>query len=175
MAINRQGAFDNYMVTAKYLSTRNMALNFPAKNLGKFGANDIYGLVIDMPMSPVILCSMSVYANGACNLHFNNGIEYTGAALRHQTVIQPARTLVANAIHLIESAKPTKNFQLPMGRSHYIYILTKKGVYKRVIDPATVKNDSKEALGFYVLYQQLMQTMHSAQLKDRAAAESAEK
>ena len=169
MAINRQGSYDNYMVTAKYLSTRNMALNYPAKNLGKYAGSEVYGVVIDMPMNPVILCTMSVYANGACNLHFNNGAEYTGAALRHQTVIQPARTLVANASRLLDSAAPATKLPLPMGRAHYVHILTKKGIYKRVIDPATVKQDSKEALTKYLLYQQLIQAMRSAQLKDRAA------
>ena len=106
-------------------------------------------------------------ANGACNLHFNNGAEYTGAALRHQTVIQPSRLLVANAHKLLPEATLVKKFPLPMGRQNYVYILTKKGIYKRAIDPMTIKNDSIAAQNIYVLYQNLMQVMHSAQLKDR--------
>lgn len=168
MAINRQGSFDNYMVTEKYLSIRNTALHYPARELGKFGQDDVYGMVIDMPMNPVLLCTLTVYANGACNLHFNNGAEYTGAALRHQTVIQPARLLVANAHHLLPEASLVKKFPLPMGRQHYVHMLTKKGIYKRPIDPMTVRQDTKEAQTIYVLYQQLMQALHSAQLKDRA-------
>lgn len=169
MAINRQGSFDNYMVTAKYLSTRNMALNYPAKNLGKFAQNEVYGMVIDMPMNPVILCTMSVYANGACNLHFNNGAEYTGAALRHQTVIQPARLLLANAPRLLAEAQPAKKLPLPMGRQHYVHLLTKNGIYKRAIDPLTIRQDTNDAQTIYLLYQQLMKAMRSAQLKDRDA------
>lgn len=167
MAINRQGSFDNYVVTEKYLSIRNTALHYPAKELGKFAQNDIYGMVIDIPINPVLLCTLTVYANGACNLHFNNGAEYTGAALRHQTVIQPSRLLVANAHKLLPEATLVKKFPLPMGRQNYVYILTKKGIYKRAIDPMTIKNDSIAAQNIYVLYQNLMQVMHSAQLKDR--------
>lgn len=168
MAINRQGSFDNYVVTEKYLSIRNTALHYPAKDLGKFGQGEVYGMVIDMPLNPVLLCTLTVYANGACNLHFNNGAEYVGAALRHQTVIQPARLLVANAAHLLPEAAPVKKFPLPMGRQHYVHMLTKKGIYKRAIDPMTIKQDTKEAQTIYVLYQQLMQALHTAQLKDRA-------
>lgn len=168
MAINRQGSFDNYVVTEKYLSIRNTALHYPAKELGRFGQNEVFGVVIDIPLNPVLLCTLTVYANGACNLHFNNGAEYTGAALRHQTVIQPSRVLVANAANLLPQAAPAKKFPLPMGRQNYVYLLTKKGIYKRAIDPMTVRQDTKEAQTVYVLYQQLMQVMHSAQLKDRA-------
>lgn len=168
MAINRQGSFDNYVVTEKYLSIRNVALHYPSKDLGKFGQSEVYGIVVDIPLNPVLLCTLTAYANGACNLHFNNGAEYTGAALRHQTVIQPSRLLVANAAHLLPQAKLADKFPLPMGRQHYVHLLTKKGIYKRAIDPMTVRKDTKEAQTVYVLYQQLMQVMHSAQLKDRA-------
>lgn len=168
MAINRQGSFDNYVVTEKYLSIRNTALHYPAKDLGKFGQNEVYGVVIDIPLNPVLLCTLTAYANGACNLHFNNGAEYTGAALRHQTVIQPSRLLVANSVHLLPQAKSVNKYPLPMGRQHYVHLLTKKGIFKRAIDPMTIRQDTKEAQTVYVLYQQLMQAMHSAQLKDRA-------
>lgn len=168
MAINRQGSFDNYLVTEKYLSIRNTALRFPAKSLGKFAQTPVYGVVIDIPMSPTLLCTLVAYANGACNLYFNNGADYTGAALRHQTVIQPARLLVGNCVQLLSTdAKPTKTYPLPMGRQHYVYLLTKKGIYKREIDPVNVRQDTKEAQTIYILYQQLMQVMRSAQLKDR--------
>ncbi len=169
MAINRLGSFDNYMVTPRYLSSRDMALHFPASKLGKFGNNEVYGIVIDMPMNPVLLCTMSVFANGACNLHFNSGIEYTGAATRHQTVIQPARQLLANAPKLLAESERTKQFSLPMNREHYIYLLTKKGVYKKVLSPLTIQTASKEAQTVYVLYQQLLKVMRSAQLQDKEA------
>lgn len=169
MAINRQGSFDNYMVTANYLSTRNTALHYPAKTLGKFGNAEVYGMVIDIPMNPVLLCTMSIYANGASNLHFNNGAEYTGAAVRHQTVIQPARLLIANAPRLLSEAQPAKALPLPMGRQHYVHFLTKKGIFKRAIDPYTIRQDSENAQTIYLLYQQLLQALRSAQLKDQAA------
>ncbi len=169
MAINKQGSFDNYLVTEKYLSIRNTALHFPAKTLGKFAQTPVYGMVIDMPMNPTLLCTLVVYANGACNLYFNNGAEYVGAALRHQTVIQPTRLLVGNGVQLLDQAKLTKKFPLPMGRQHYVHLLTKKGIYKYVIDPMTVRNDTKQAQTIYILYQQLMQAMRSAQLKDKSA------
>jgi hypothetical protein len=174
MAINRQGSFDNYLVTEKYLSIRNTALHFPAKSLGKYSGNTVYGLVIDIPMNATLLSTLVVYANGACNLYFNNGAEYVGAALRHQTVIQPSRLLVANSAPLLADAMRAKAFPLPMGRQHFVHMLTKKGVFKRVIDPFTIQQDRKEAQTVYVLYQQLMQVMRSAQIKDQSEKAAAE-
>ncbi len=170
MAINKQGSFDNYVVTEKYLSIRNTALKFPAKALGKYSENTVYGLVIDIPMNATLLCTLVVYANGACNLYFNNGAEYVGAALRHQTVIQPTRLLVANSARLLAEAMPVKKYPLPMGRQHYVHMLTKKGIFKRVIDPLNIRQDTPEAQTVYVLYQQLMQVMRSAQIQDKAEA-----
>ena len=118
-------------------------------------------------MNPVLLCTLTVYANGACNLHFNNGAEYTGAALRHQTVIQPSRILVANAHHLLPEATLVKKFPLPMGRQHNVYMLTKKGIYKRAIDPMTIRNDSTAAQNIYVLYQRLMRNLYILKLNKR--------
>lgn len=167
MAINKQGSFDNYLVTEKYLSIRNTALHFPAKQMKEHARTPVYGMVIDIPMGPTLLCTLVAYANGACNMYFNNGAEFVGAALRHQTVIQPTRLLVGNGIQLLEEAKAVKAFPLPMGREHHVYLLTPKGIHMRAIDPMNVRQDSKAAQTIYILYQQLLQVMRSAQMKDR--------
>ena len=72
---------DRYPVTQKYLMTRNQALNFPIDFFkGNFRKNDVYGVVIDLPMPNNVLSTMVCFINGAANLYFNNGGEYTGAA-----------------------------------------------------------------------------------------------
>ena len=65
----------HYVVTEKYLLTRGAALQLPAKQFQSFihDKNTIYGMVIDMPMNPALLCSLVVYINGAANVYFNNG------------------------------------------------------------------------------------------------------
>lgn len=72
---------DRYSVTPKYLMTRNQAINFPPSFFKlPLKKNDVYGVVIDIPMSSQILATMVCFINGAANLYFNNGTEYSGAA-----------------------------------------------------------------------------------------------
>ena len=75
---------DRYPVTQKYLMTRGQALNFPVKFFqGNFKKDDVYGMVIDIPMPSNILTTMVCFINGAANLYFNNGGEYTGASQKY--------------------------------------------------------------------------------------------
>ena len=73
---------DRYNVTQKYLMTRGQAINFPAQyfsNFAKMKRNEVFGVVIDIPMSSDVLTTMVCFINGAANIYFNNGGEYTGA------------------------------------------------------------------------------------------------
>jgi len=96
MATTNHSPLDRYMVTEKYIVTRGTALHFPPKIFGKLvtSKDTIYGVVVDMPMSPTLLGTLVMYINGAANLYFNNGAEYIGAAQKYQTVAQPARIAV---------------------------------------------------------------------------------
>jgi len=58
-----------------------------------------------------------------------------------------------------------------MGRNNNIFLLTRNGIYKKTVSPTEVANESKEVQSVYFLYQRVMQELHSAQMKDRAAAQ----
>ncbi|MBR3759388.1 MAG: hypothetical protein IKK47_00120 [Ruminococcus sp.] len=167
MAITNTG---RYSVTQKYLMTRGQAINFPAEifdpNLKK---NDVYGVVIDIPMSPEILTTMVCFINGAANLYFNNGGEYSGAAQKHRNLVQVSHTLVANAGQLLPKAEKTTKFDLPTNRSHNIFLLTKGGVYKVNLPSGKIPAEEIEKRSFYVLYQRVLNELRSCQLKDAAA------
>ena len=71
----------HYVVTEKYLLTRGAALQLPAKQFQSFihDKNTIYGMVIDMPMNPALLCSL-VVADGKCQQ--NSGRSQENQAVR---------------------------------------------------------------------------------------------
>ena len=159
-----------YTVTQKYLMTRGQAINFPAEIFNvSLKRNDVYGVIVDIPMSPEILTTMVCYINGAANLYFNNGGEYTGAAQKHRNLVQAAHTLVANAGQLLPKAEKTTKYDLPTDRSNNIVLLTKGGVYKVNLPAGMIPENEPEKRAVYVLYQRVLSELRSCQLKDAAA------
>lgn len=171
MATTKHSPLDRYPVNEKYIVTRGTALHFPPKMFGNLvpTADTVYGAVIDMPVSPTLLCTIVLYINGAANLYFNNGSEYIGAAQRYQPVAQASRVAVTNAQQLLSQATRTKTFDMPNAQWNYIYLLTKKGIYKKELRLSNLPEESAEMKNFFALYQQVMRYLRSAQLKDRAA------
>ena len=168
MAVIRRSPLDPYPVTPKYLQTRNSALHItPAQLKGvKVKSDEVYGIVIDVPMGPEIMVTMVCFLNGAANLYFNTGGEYTGASMRYKSVVQAARNLVVNATPLKAKAKRTSSFPLPVGSTHFVYLLTKRGVYKTEITPGQFTEDDNEKRVVYYLYQQMMGALRMAQMRD---------
>ena len=169
---------DRYNVTQKYLMTRGQAINFPAQyfdNFAKMKRNDVFGVVIDIPMSADVLTTMVCFINGAANIYFNNGGEYTGASQKYRNLVQAAHTLVANAGQLLPKAEKTKQYDLPKGRTNNIFILTKGGVYKTEIKAGLIPEEEQELRTFYVLYQRVLSELRNCQLKDDMEAGKAGK
>ena len=165
---------DRYPVTQKYLMTRGQAINFPAKFFNtNFKKDEVFGVVVDIPMASDILTTMVCFINGAANLYFNNGGEYTGASQKYRNLVQAAHTLVANAGQLLPKAEKTKQYDLPKGRTNNIFILTKGGVYKTEIKAGLIPEEEQELRTFYVLYQRVLSEIRSCQLKDEAEARKA--
>ena len=135
--------------------------------------NDVFGVVIDIPMSSDVLTTMVCFINGAANIYFNNGGEYTGASQKYRNLVQAAHTLVANAGQLIPKAEKTKQYDLPKGRTNNIFLLTKGGVYKTEIKAGLIPENEQELRTFYVLYQRVLSEIRSCQLKDEAEARKA--
>lgn len=172
MAVVRRSPLDPYPVTPKYLETRSSALHIPSRQFAnmKFKADDVYGVIVDMPMSPVIMVTMVCFINGAANLYFNNGAEYTGASTRYKSVVQAARNLVVNANQLKPLAKRTSQFPLPTAGVHYVYLMTKRGIFKAEIDPRTLGTGEREKRVIHYLYQQVMTSLRLAQMRDQGQA-----
>jgi ATP adenylyltransferase/5',5'''-P-1,P-4-tetraphosphate phosphorylase II len=170
MANNTSG---RYSVTQKYLMTRGQAINFPPNyfnvNLKK---DDVYGVVVDIPMSPQILATMVCFVNGAANLYFNNGGEYTGASQKYRNLVQASRTLVTNINPLLKKCEKVKAYDLPTGRTHNLFLLTKGGIYKIAIKPGIIPEDQQELRTAYVLYQRVLNELRNCQLKDAAEAKA---
>lgn len=170
MANGRSSATDRYSVTPKYLSTRNQAINFPPKYFNlKLKKDQVYGVVIDIPMTPQVLGTMVCFINGAANLYFNNGGEYSGAAQKYRTLVQASHALVANAGMLLPKCEKVKAYDLPTGRTHNIYLLTTGGIYKTVVKPGIIPEDQQELRSIYVMYQKVLSELRNCQLKDDAA------
>lgn len=161
---------DRYNVTQKYLMTRGQAINFPYQPFEQFikGRNDVFGVVIDIPMSPEVLTTMVCFINGAANVYFNNGGEYTGASQKYRNLVQASHTLVANAANLLPKCEKTKKYDLPKGRTNKIFLLTKNGVYQTEIKAGIIPEEEQELRSFYVLYQRVLSEIRTCQLKDAA-------
>ncbi len=162
---------DRYNVTQKYLMTRGQAINFPAQyfsNNGKMKKDDVFGVVIDIPMSSEVLTTMVCFINGAANVYFNNGGEYTGASQKYRNLVQAAHTLVANAGQILTKCEKTKSYDLPKGRTNNIFLLTKGGVYRTEIKAGLIPEEEQELRTFYVLYQRVLSEIRNCQLKDEA-------
>lgn len=157
-----------YSVTQKYLMTRGQALNFPASYFGNLRKNDVFGMVIDIPMTSDVLTTMVCFINGAANLYFNNGGEYTGASQKYRNLVQATHNLVANAGQLIPKAEKTHKYDLPNTRANNVFLLTKSGVYKVTIEAGFIPETEPEKRTIYVLYQRVLNELRSCQLKDAA-------
>ena len=156
-------------VSKPYLVTRNQALRLSPSNFTQFMTKStVYGVIVDMPMAPNVITTLACYVNGAANLYFSNGNDYSGAAQRYPGLVQAARVFVSNAANYIEGLKPVDNLALPSGRMHYAYILTTGGIYRLEMDAATNVGTNEERL-FKTLYHRVMGELRSAQLKDQAA------
>ena len=156
--------------------TRAQAINFPANFFNaNFKKDQVFGVVIDIPMSSEVLTTMVCFINGAANLYFNNGGEYVGASQRYRNLVQAAHTLVANSGDVLKDCEKTKKFDLPTGRTHNVFLLTKGGIYKTQINSGYLPEDKPELRSFYVLYQRVLSEIRSCQLKDDAERRKAAK
>ncbi len=156
-------------VAKKYLATRNQALRISPSNFTQFMTkNTVYGVVVDMPMTPGFITTMACYINGASNLYFSNGGDYSGAAQRYPGVVQAGRVLVANAANYLEDAEKVTSYPMPASRTHFVYILTTGGIYKLTFDATSANTNQKQRI-LMSLYQRVMNELHQAQLKDKVA------
>ncbi len=167
---NQNPSFQKRVPVSKpYLVTRNQALRLSPSNFTQFmKQSTVYGVVVDMPMAPTVMTTLACYVNGAANLYFSNGNDYSGAAQRYPGVVQATRNFVTNAMRFVTEENRVNTLELPNSRSHYAYILTTNGIHRLEINPL-LGHQTPEERAFLNLYQRVMGELHSAQLKDKAA------
>ena len=162
--------FNNRIVVSKpYLVTRNQALRLSQSNFTQFmKTSTVYGVIVDMPMAPTVITTLACYVNGAANLYFSNGTDYSGAAQRYPGVVQAARVLVTNAARYATEETRVNTLELPNTRDHFVYIMTTNGIHRVTVNPLP-NQQTPELRALLVLYQRVMGELHNAQMKDKAA------
>ncbi|MBR3044742.1 MAG: hypothetical protein IKI45_09685 [Oscillospiraceae bacterium] len=167
---NKNPSFNKRVPVSKpYLVTRNQALRLSPSNFTQFmKESTVYGVIVDMPMAPTVITTLACYINGAANLYFSNGNDYSGAAQRYPGVVQATRIFVTNAARFVTEENRARTLELPNSRSHYAYILTTKGIHRIEINPLQGQQTPAER-AFLLMYQRVMGELHTAQLKDKAA------
>lgn len=174
MAIRRQSGLDRYGACEAYLSSRIRGLTIPPVAVGvKLNAdNQVYGAVIDMPMGRDLLTTLVVLMNGTANLYFNTGGGILGLGQRHQTVSSTVRSFLVSAGQALPACKHTREFDLPTHNTNYIYLLTRRGVYKMELNPTTMVTEPDKSKRFiFTMYQRILTELRTAQMKDRAEAQ----
>lgn len=166
----KRSVLDRYTASQKYIVSRGKALTFPSSPFKmEFKDNQVYGAVIDMPMSPTVLATLVCFANGAANLYFNLGGEYVNASARYRGVAQAAFDFIKNATSCLDCCEKTTKFDMPTAGKNFVYLLTKSGVYKTVIAPNAIPADDINRKKLHYYYQRVMGELRTAQLKDQAA------
>ncbi len=164
--------FERYNVCEPYLLARIKALRMPPAVIGLKLTDDkqVYSAVVDIPMGRGLLGTLVCLANGSVNIYFNNGAQITGLSARHPQLVQACRTLIASSSQSLPVCERTSVFDIPSGSVHYVHLLTRKGVYKTAVDPATAAGEPDRMRAFLLhLYQKVMSEVQSAQAKDASA------
>ncbi len=166
----KRSVLDRYTASQKYIVARGKALTFPSAPFKKeLKPKQVYGAVIDMPMSPTVLATMVCFINGSANLYFNLGGEFVNAAARYRGVAQASFDFIKNASDYLGCCEKTTKFDMPTAGKNYVYFLTYSGVYKTVITPSAIPADDNDRKKIHFFTQRVMSELRTAQLKDKAA------
>ncbi len=166
----KRSTLDRYTTSQKYIVSRGKALTFPSTPFNQPIAPDqVYGAVIDIPMSPTVLASLVCFINGSANLYFNLGGEYLNAAARYRGVAQASFDFIRMATDCLDCCTKTTKFDMPIAGKHYIYLLTKRGVYMTELSPNAIAKEDESKRKLYNMYQRVMSQLRVAQMKDQSA------
>lgn len=164
-----QGSVRMTPVSKPYLMTRNQALRLSPSNFTQFMTKStVYGVVVDIPMAPNVITTLACYINGAANLYFSPGGDYSGAAQRYPSVVQATRAFVTQAADMLDLGEKADSLELPNNRQHIVYILTTGGIYRIRLNPTSGNHNQKERY-LMALYQRVMGELRGAQMKDKAS------
>lgn len=162
---------DRYDVCETYLASRIKALRMPPAVIGVKLANEkqVYSAVVDIPMGPATLGTLVCLTNGSMSMYFNNGGVINNLSVSHPALAQSVRVFIASAGQSLPVCERTSVFDLPVnGPTHYVHLMTKKGVYKTTINPMNLDSHNDQRKIFLLrLYQKVLDEIRNAQLIDR--------
>lgn len=166
----KRSILDRYSASQKYIVARGKALTFPSSPFNvQLKDKQVYGIVIDIPMSPTVLATMVCFINGSANMYFNLGGEFVNAAARYRGVAQASYDFVKNASNYLGCCEKTTKFDMPTAGKNFVHFLTKSGVYKTVIVPNAIPADDEDRKRINFFTNRVMAELRTAQLKDKAA------
>lgn len=168
MAKNYAG--NPYAVTENYIASRAAAFQIKGDIFGikPEHFDQVYGVIVDIPLSPIVMGTLICYINGAVNLFFNDGSQVPRDALLNRTdVAKIGQAFVIASQNAFESAEKINSYPLPTSRVHYVYLLTGGGILRHTIDPQSVNtNPAKKKL--YVSYSAVMDVLKEVNIKNAA-------
>ena len=94
---------------------------------------------------------------------------------KYRNLVQATHNMVANANILVPKCEKVKSYDIPRGRIHNIFLLTRSGIYKTELHPGVIPETEPEKRTFYVLYQRVLNELRNCQLKDDAERRKASK
>ncbi|GHU56532.1 hypothetical protein FACS1894132_14040 [Clostridia bacterium] len=138
--MNRKYVNNPYTVTEKYIATRSAAFDIKGYQLGVKSEHiaQIYGVIVDLAISPNLLGTLICYINGAANVYFNDGGSVENVAVNNVDVAKVSQAFVISTQDAYDTAERVVSYPVPTTNEHFVYFLTRGGIRKIVIDPATV-------------------------------------
>lgn len=162
--------YERFNVCEPYLLSRIKALRMPPAVIGIRLTDDkqVYSAVVDIPMGRGVLGTLVCLANGVVNIYFNNGAQITGLSASNPALMQACRSFLVSAGQALPACERTSVFGIPDSSSeHYVHLMTRKGVYKTVINPLTAADEEDKMRAFLLhLYQKVMNEVQNAQAKE---------
>lgn len=159
-----------YAVTENYIASRAAAFQIKANTFGikPEHYNQVYGVIVDIPLTPTVIGTLMCFINGAVNLFFNDGSQVPREALLNRTdVAKIGQAFVISSQNAFETAEKVTSYPLPTNRVHYVSMLTAGGIVRHVIDPHSVNTDPvKKKL--YVSYSTVMDILREVNIKSAA-------
>lgn len=139
-----------------YQGLRRMVLDLKAEQFsGHVGEHPVYAALVDMNMRGGC-ASIACVVDGTAGLYTSPGGGLIGAGQRYESVRSAALAFLDGSAQVLNRLTLAKDFSLPSGGKHHVYLLSKEGIFKDELDPDAVSSCSKETQFLFYLYQNVI-------------------
>lgn len=164
--IASQTAKDRQSVSMPYLQLRQKAITTRPSDLKIIleRDEDVYGAVIDMSM-PFGLVSMVMLYTGVTNLFMGNGKVDSHLEKKYAPTGQATQLFLANAGQTLDACKKVRAYDLPTGGHHFVYLLTRNGIFKTEINPFKLDKENQANKYLHYMYQKVMNEIRKGNIQ----------